>query len=308
MQRFIALFLPIVLLAAKYAGDFQELGIGGRASGMGGTGIAQFHDPATIYYNPGGSFFAPKSILIMHSENFAGIVRNEYIGVILPQRAHIFGLAVQYISVGDIKLTTLPDTTELPGDDNQPYAYDTVGTNDIVLYLEYARGLMIGSDPHRNGPKLAYGANIKIYYRDLVAITGYGGGLDLGCAFTSEYFQAGLAVRDFILAPLIWDNGTRETILPKIMLGVSPVIPFGGINSRLTIACDFIKEIGVSGFSMKYGFEFCFRDVISGRAGFNAGRFTVGIGLAYKKFRLDYALLTHSELSNTHRVSLGYIF
>ena len=61
-------------------------------------------------------------------------------------------------------------------------------------------------------------------------------------------------------------------------------------------------------FLMKYGFEFCFRDVISGRAGFNAGRFTVGIGLAYKKFRLDYALLTHSELSNTHRVSLGYIF
>ncbi len=308
MQRFIALFLPIVLLATKYAGDFQELGVGGRAGGMGGTGIAQFQDPASIYYNPGGSFFAPKSVLLMHSENFAGMVRSEYVGVIAPQPEHVFGLAMQYIMVSDIMLTTLPDTSELPGSDNQPYPYDTVGTNDLILYLQYARGLMVGGDLDLNRPSFAYGANIKIYYRDLVVIKGYGGGLDLGVAFASRNFHAGLCVRDFVLAPLIWDNGSRETILPKIMLGVSPAILFEEINSRLTVAGDFIKEIGVSGFSVRYGIEFCYRDAVAGRVGFNAGRFTAGLGLTYKKFKLDYALVTHSELRNTNRVSLGYTF
>ncbi len=308
MRCFLIFILPVALLATKYAGEFQELGIGGRASGMGSTGIAQFYDPSIIYYNPGGSFFTPKSIILMHSENFAGIVRNEYAGVLLPQRAQIFGLAVQYISVSNIKLTTLPDTTTLPGDNNQPYPYDTVGTKDIIFYLSYGRGLRLADSVELQSTRFAYGANIKVYYRDLVAITGYGGGFDLGCAIMTRYFHAGLAVRDFILAPLIWDNGTRETIQPKIMLGVSPLLPFEKINSRLTLACDFIKEIGVNGFAMKYGFEFCFRDVVCGRAGVNAGRFTVGIGLLYKKFRLDYAFLTHAELSNTNRISLGYLF
>ena len=69
------ILIPLLLMATKYAGEFQELGVGGRACAMGGTGVAQFVDPSVIYFNPAGSFYADRGVLLMHAENFAGVVK-----------------------------------------------------------------------------------------------------------------------------------------------------------------------------------------------------------------------------------------
>ena len=105
----ILVLTPPVGEAAKYAGEFQELGVGGRACAMGGVGVAQFADPSVIYFNPAGSFFVPRSVLLMHAENFAGIVRNEFGSVILPKKNMSIGIGFQYLSVGNIYLTRLVD-------------------------------------------------------------------------------------------------------------------------------------------------------------------------------------------------------
>ncbi len=299
-SRAVAMFIliPMLLMATKYAGEFQELGVGGRACAMGGTGVAQFVSPSVIYFNPAGSYYVNRSVLLMHAENFAGVVKNEFGSVILPKENMAFGLGLQYLSVSNIKLTTLEDTTSPPSSENPPIPYDTVGTKDMILYINGSRG----------NDKLSYGANIKIFYRNLAVITGYGGGVDLGLVLNMNYLIVGVALRDFILSPIIWSNGTKETIITKLSLGVSPVLPLEKINSVITLECDLIKAIDMNGFDVNIGLEYAYKDFIFGRAGIHHGDYTVGVGLKYKKFNLDYALVTHDWLKNSNKISAGFIF
>ncbi len=294
----ILMIVPLLGRAAKYAGEFQELGVGGRACAMGGTGVAQFVDPSVIYFNPAGSFHAQRSILLMHAENFAGIVKNEFGSVILPKSNMSIGVGFQYLSVGNIYLTFLADTTSPPSSDNPPIPYDTVGTEDMVFYVNAAKG----------SSRFSYGANIKVFYRNLSVITGIGGGVDLGLVLNMDYLIIGLAMRDFILSPMVWSNGTTEEILPKLSMGLAPVIPLEKINSVITIECDLMKSLDIDGFDVNMGFEYAFKDFIFGRFGFHCGNYTLGVGLKYKKFSLDYALVTHSELRNSNKISAGLKF
>lgn len=299
MYRAVVIFLlPFFLLGTKYSGEFQELGVGGRTCAMGGSGVAQHADASVLYFNPAASFFTPQGILVMHAENFGGIVKNEYGSVVLPHESLALGLGVQYVSVGGIKLTELGDTLAPIGSDNPPIAYDTVGTKDIVLYITGAKGNAL----------LSYGASIKVYYRDLYAITGYGGGLDVGLMLNADYLVCGLAIRDFVLSPLIWGNGTRETIVPKLSFGVAPRIPLPQWKSEVTFECDMVKTLDIKGFDIMMGMEYAYKDIIFGRLGLFKGMYTLGIGLKYRKFSLDYAFITHSELDNSNKISAGFAF
>jgi len=292
------MLIPMLLMATKYAGEFQELGVGGRACAMGGTGIAQFVSPSVIYFNPAGSFYVNRGLLVMHAENFAGIVKNEFGSVVLPKQNMVIGVGLQYLSVSGIQLTTLGDTTSQPSSENPPVAYDTVGTKDMIFYINGSRG----------NNRFSYGANIKVFYRDLSVITGYGGGVDLGLALNLNYVKIGLAMRDFVLAPIIWSNGTKETIVTNLSCGIAPVIPLENISSVVTLECDFVKPLDMKGFDVNIGLECAYKDFIFGRAGIHRGNYTVGVGLKYRQFSLDYALVTHSYLKNSNKISAGYTF
>jgi hypothetical protein len=265
---------------------------------MGGTGVAQYVNPSVIYFNPAGSYFSRRGVSVMHAENFAGIVKNEFASVIIPQKNMSFGVGIQYLSVSDIKLTSLYDTTDSPSSDNRPYVTDTVGTKDMVLYLNGSKG----------NDRLAVGANVKVFYRDLSVITGYGGGLDVGAVMNLDYVLVGIALRDFVLSPVMWSNGTKEAIITRVILGVAPVIPLTAVSSEVTCACDIVKPIDVEGFDVNLGFEYAYKELICGRVGIHCGNYTFGAGLQYRQFTIDYALVTHSELANSNKISAGYRF
>jgi hypothetical protein len=271
-RNIMILVLPALLLGSKYAGEFQELQVGARSCAMGGVGIALFDDPAVLYFNPAGSFFTRRSVHLMHAENFAGLVKNEFGAVVLPHGGMSLGFGLQYVHTSGIKLTTLPDTTSPPGTNNIPIAYDTVGTSDMLFYVNGSKG----SD------RFSYGANIKVFYRNLNAITGFGGGVDLGVALKLDHLRVGFAVRDFILSPLLWSSGRKEMILPKIALGVAPVLPIKAIGSTLTLETDVVKVIDVAGFDVNLGLEFAYKDILFGRTGVYRGNYTLGIGLQYE--------------------------
>jgi hypothetical protein len=139
-------------------------------------------------------------------------------------------------------------------------------------------------------------------------MTGFGGGLDLGLLLNMKYLKVGCAVRDFILSPLMWSNGTKETIFPKISFGVAPVVPIEKMNSVITLECDFVKSFDIEGFNVNLGFEYAYKNFVFGRIGVYKGDYTLGVGLRYKGFGLDYALVTHSELQNSNKFSAGLQF
>lgn len=292
------LIIMTSLQGSKYAGDFQELGVGARICGMGGTGVAQGNEPSVIALNPAGSVFLKRSFAIMHAENFSGIVKNEFGSLVIPKANSAFGLGLQAVLVNDIKLTRLNDTTTLPGPDNPPIPYDTTATKDIIFYLNGAQ---------KKG-FFSYGANLKVYYRNLSVIYGIGGGVDIGCRIEIEGLKMGVVVKDFVLAPVIWDNKSRDFIAPKIIAGIAPEIPFERFESKVIIESDLVKNLQLSGFESNFGIEYNYKNTISGRIGKNGGRFTLGVGLRYKRWDFNYALITHSDLGGSNKFSLGLEF
>jgi len=56
------------------------------------------------------------------------------------------------------------------------------------------------------------------------------------------------------------------------------------------------------------GVEIKLADFISLLAGIERENPTAGISLAYKRFTVNYAFHSHSDLNSTHRVSIGASF
>ncbi|MGB9720576.1 MAG: hypothetical protein ACPL28_03725 [bacterium] len=294
----VVLFVFTVGYATKYAGEFQELIVGGRVCGMGGTGVAQGTDPTAIILNPGCAPFVNRSLHLMHAENFSGIVRNEFGALVIPKANSAYGVGFQVVSVGNIKLTTLPDTTQDPGDENQPIPFDTVSTRDMILYLNAAQKRNV----------FAYGVNLKVYYRNLAVMTGVGGGMDIGLRLNLANLNAGIAVRDFVLAPVYWNNDSKEYISPKISFGLAPGIPLNKINAVLTIESDIVKDLSLNELKLNMGMEFAYKNAIYGRLGKSGPWYTVGAGLRHRKFIFDYGLITHPDLGISNKFSAGVDF
>ncbi|MEO0226969.1 MAG: hypothetical protein ABIL70_02830 [candidate division WOR-3 bacterium] len=291
------IFLSL-MAADNYAGEFQNLGVGARICAMGNTGIAQGEDPSVISLNPACSASLTRSFVLMHAENFSGIVKNEFGSVVIPKDNSAFGLGLQAIIVNNIKLTSLLNDSLPLGPDNPPIVDDTVSTKDVIFYLNasQSKGLF------------AYGANLKVYYRDLYVLNGFGGGFDIGLKIILNNLNFGFAIRDFILAPIVWDNKSRESIFPQFSIGLAPQIPLPRMNSFFTLESDLIKKFAERGFELNTGLEYRYKGIIAGRIGKTNARYTFGAGLRYRKLNFDYAFLTHKDLGHSNKLSLKLEF
>ncbi len=294
------LFLVLYPSATRYAGDFQDLGVGARALGMGSAVVAQFGDPFILYWNPAGTAgVAKRTINFMHAENFGGAVKNEYLGLVWPDQENSLGAGYYYLGVPSIKLTRLPDTLKEISEENRPIPYDTVTASDHLLFFNYSRGR----------GRLSFGANLKVYYRNLSVVKGFGGGADAGVISHLPNLNVALVIRDFILSPILWDNGLREQILPRFTLGVAPCFEIRRWQSSLRLEWDIVKYLDNGDkFIQNLGLEFAYHSSLFARLGLNDFKPALGLGLGWRRFSIDYAFVYHPELGASNRISAGVLF
>jgi hypothetical protein len=290
--------------ATRYAGDFEELGTSARAIGMGGAVVATALDASAIYYNPSLSSRLERSgVLLLHSEDFSGLVKHNYIGVAFHQREQSVGFALLANGIPGIKLTALPDSTQPPGPNNRPYVLRQVSASQYVAYVNYARRL---------SAHLALGGNAKLIYHDLGVGTCFGMGLDLGATVSPvEDLDVGLRVRNLSTSPLFWDSGTREYILPGPALGLAKTFRIS--RDRLTLAAEAEGDVETMTLTPNLGLEYSFRNVLSGRLGLYRGNFSFGVGLRLKRFHVDYGYASGAapgarELGSPQQFSGGFEF
>jgi hypothetical protein len=305
---------------AKYAGEFMSTGVGARALGMGGAYVAGSGDATYGYWNPAGlARLTYPDLAAMHSERFAGVVNYDYASLAVPFRK-TEGLAFSVIRLGvdDIPFSAIPrpdlreDTTFTDESGNlhvnRPYIDHYVSDAEYAFYLSYGK---------QHNRKMAFGANAKFVHKGVGDNSAWGIGFDIGALWNPWHqLKVGANIQDVTTTLLAWDTGTTELISPTFKAGVSYPFMLPFIKSRLLVAGDvdtrfegreFASQLHVGLVSMDFrlGAELNFRNIIALRLGRDdLGYFTAGAGLILPRLNIDYAFMNHTDLKETHRVSL----
>jgi hypothetical protein len=308
---------------AKYGGEFLTLGAGGRGLGMGGAYSALTNDVTAGYWNPAGlTYIEYPQIMLMHAEQFEGVVKYDYGSFAMPFGANrSLGIGLIRVGVDDIWVTKLTNPQLKLGDTyvdedgvtrvNTAQRDYSISDAEYALFLSYAL---------QKSQKWSWGANVKIVHKNIGANSAWGLGFDLATLFKPVgNLQVGLNLQDITTTVLAWDSGAREIIIPTLKAGLAYPFHFAGLRGYMAPALDFDIRFEGRDYASQFatgpvsvdshlGWEYQYRDLFALRLGSDVGRFTAGAGLILQRFQFDYAFLSHDDLGNSHRVSARFSF
>jgi hypothetical protein len=292
------------LYAAKYAGEFLSLGVGGRPISLGGAFVAESGDVLCGYYNPAGlSMLENTQAVFMHSETFGSILNHDFLAYARPvgsgENKAAIAISLYRLGGGGIIVTAQNQT------DSSFYKVSEESHADYAGYISYSRKL---------GQRFSAGVSGKLIYRSIIDESAYGIGLDLGGLYTlSDWADVGLNLQDIATTLLSYSTGTKESIFPTAKLGLKLHGNYGRFFGSLYTDGDFRFEdrdyaaqfsAGPVSLDSHTGIEISYLEKIAARIGADDGNLTLGAGLRFTRFHIDAALRDHSELDNTFLASL----
>ena len=181
------------IAAQKYSNEFLSIGIGARARGMGNAVVASTNSVVASYWNPaalGVLELKGPQFGAMHSEQFAGVAKFDYLGAVLPlaNPNRKFGISLIRFGIDDI-----PNTLSL-------FEADGSINYDNVVPFSSADYAFLGSYAQKVNTKkgnLYVGGNAKIVYRQIGPFaTSWGFGLDASMLYYGKKWRFGLVVKD----------------------------------------------------------------------------------------------------------------
>lgn len=328
----------------KYSNEFLNIGVGGRALGMGNVQVAVTDDVTAGYWNPAGLLHLRDRFYIglMHSELFAGIAKNDYGAFAMPLDSSS-ALAVSVIRLG---VDDIADTRRLQNEYGY-IQYDSIrffSVADYAMLVSYARksNLIKG---------LSIGGNVKIIYRNVGEFANaWGFGIDAGAQLQRDTWQFGLMARDITTTFTAWTHNVEaleeaysqtgndlpensaELTLPRLILGAGKTFYFSEkLSALIATDIDFtfdgrrnvlLKSEGVS-VDPHLGVELAYANTLFIRGGLSNYQETrdfdggttkrvqpnFGIGFQTNGFNIDLALsrLNHSESNAVEKAGISSI-
>ena len=189
MKKFILLFSFIFAISlagqtkvGSTAAPFLNIGIGPRASAMGGAFVATANDVTSLYWNPAGaSRLESNEAMFTHLSWFADIKYNWAGSMLNIGDMGVVGLSVGYLDYGDLEVTTMAEP-EGTGEFFTPH--------DLFFSLTYAYNLT---------DRFSIGANFKYINQKIWNTTANGFAVDLGVLFLSDIYglRIGAAITNF---------------------------------------------------------------------------------------------------------------
>ena len=331
----------------KYSNEFLNLGAGARSLGMGKTQVSLADDATAGYWNPAAltNIRAKYDGVLMHSELFSGVVKNDYAAFAMPlDDKSAVGVTLLRLGVDNIA-----DTRALVNEYGY-IQYDKItyfSVADYALLLSYARKL---------GPEgLSVGGSGKLIYRNVGPYANaYGFGVDVGVQYNHKGWRLGLMARDITTTFNAWSidadkfkantipgeaipSNTTEITLPRLVLGAGRQFALPAQFTAL-VAVDLeattdgqrntliaAKPVSVD---PRAGIEIGYRNLAFLRGGVGnyqkittvvdrseqwKGQYSLGAGVAFSGLRVDLALsrlavekLGSTSQTNSLIVSLGY--
>lgn len=324
-----ALLIAPAAWAARYAGEFLEIGIGARAVGMGGAMTAHTDDAMSFYWNPAGmGYVSGVQAAGMYADLWDGLANYSVAGITLPVSGAVF--SVNYVRLGVSGIGRQPDYSLinnriLHGDtlSVQEYllatggaAHGTFADNESAVFLTFAKlnrlTVDFGWSYFQIPIDIPLGANVKIINQNLGGSKGSGIGVDAGGQLRVplsnlfwEKWKASVAwgfnVQDLTRTAIDWGEGNKDAIPTNFRNGVAFIQKMPGKDSKLTLSYDSERRWQHTD---HFGLEYQFAKVLALRGGYWGREWTAGAGISVWRATVDYAYLSR-DLGNTHRVSVA---
>ena len=306
-----------VTKVATCAANWLKIESGVKGISMGGSQVASGSGISGIFYNPASIAFT-KSSEVYYSKSYylAGISHNTLGYVTQISSSDYLGLYLFYLDSGEMEVTTVisPD-----------------GTGEMFNVLDLSVRFLYGK---QLTDRLRIGVAIKYFREDIYTAQMQSLVIDLGSNFdTGMYgFILGMSVSNF--GPEVQYEGDALDVtvdddiavvgkLSKITnkfpvpltfrIGLSNDVIGGGEESvhRLTFSADAINPIDYTVYG-GVGFEYSWRDIAFVRGGTRLYHDTAGIslggGLKWNMFAVDYAYVNYGILEETHQFGLSLNF
>ena len=316
--------------AAKYAGEFLEIGIGARGVAMGGAMSAHADDAMSFYWNPAGmGYVSGVQAAAMYADLFDGLANYSVAGITLPVSGAVF--SANYVRLGVSGIARQPDYSlaanrVLHGDtlSVQEYLLATGGASqgqfsddESAVFLTFAKlnkfTLDFGWSYFQVPVEIPVGVNVKIINQNLGGSHGSGIGVDGGAqirvplsdVFWDKWkaqFAWGFNVQDLTRTAIDWGNNNKDAIPTNFRNGVAYIQKMPGKASKLILSYDSEKRWQHTD---HFGLEYQFEKVLALRGGLWGNEWTAGAGITVWRATVDYAYLSR-ELGNTHRVSVAF--
>ncbi len=312
------------LLAVSKSGtsvaQFLKIGVGPRASALGGAFTGLANDVSTLYWNPAGAaWITDKQFMVTHTEWFVDI-NHEFAGLNIPiSRAASIGLSFCTLTIPDMEQTTIqePEGTGIFFD-----------VQDISLGMTYSRKMTerfsFGLSVRYIQQKL-FNESASTFAVDLGGLLNTGfKGMRLGIAITNFGGKLKLEGRDLIVnfedTPARLE--TQSWPLPisfRFGLAMDVIGLREGLmlkeSQRLTFLVDG-SNINDSKETMSLGIEYSWNENFFLRGGYRINHdmedLSAGIGTQFPLQRwiiqADYAITNYGDLGYIQRIGLGFKF
>ena len=279
--------------------SFLRIGIGARPAGMGEAFVGVSGDISSIYYNPAGLADLKNSeITFMHNQFFQDISL-EHFSLALKWKKNTLGFLFTLSQVSNLELREGPTS--------EPLGY--FDAHDLAIGISLAR---------KERENLSLGATLKLLYERIYSSSTTGYSIDGGFLFQiNQNWNFGFAISD--LGQQMGYEEENFSLPTQYKLGVSYSKNIKEINGNLMSTLDFVKmddnlkvRTGVEYnykeiCALRLGYQFNYR--IGYKFGYNERGISLGFGVNYKIYSLDYAFVPYSsDLGNSHRFSLNLKF
>ena len=264
-------------------GAFLSWGAGARSLGMGKAFVSIADDASATYWNPAGlAQIDRKEITALHAILWSDTIY-DFISYVHP----ITGIG----TVGG-SLTRL-HSGKFDGRDEYNIPTHEFSDSQTALGVSYGKQIV---------DVLALGASIKYVTHNLDDHKNGNLTIDIGAMYKAplfEHLQAGLNLRNLI------GIRTGEHTEDKLPLSFRVGFNYKLLRDRLALVVD-LEKTGAP-LSYHFGAEYWAFNYLAVRLGMDPEEFTLGFGIRYRDYGLDYAFASH-DLGGSHRLSASWRF
>lgn len=320
--------MPLFAYAGRYAGDFILLGSGVRPLGMGGAFSAVADNGSAIYWNASGiAQITDIEAEFMHAFLFDNLAAYDFFSFCIPLPASTtIGVSFTQLSVDNIPMFDekwLKNSNVFIRSSNvdlqltgTPDGYFT--SSDQLFEFAFAKNFSriadLGWELFDLPIDYYIGGVFKYIKRDIYENVGTGMGLDASFMIRTDFglltevpwlgkIKFAFNLQDISGTKITWDTRSKhvDEIVTTPRFGLALDQPVQFIDSNVILAYDWSD---VYEYLNHLGLEFTYKKVLSVRSGLYNNHFTAGLGFSYRQFTINYALITHADLGNSHRIGV----